>query len=505
MFSICTSSISIASVLVESDMFMDAIAAATTKKEPTRKRKRLPSGSKDGEYTKDLKDGKDARNSVPMKFYQDTLEEQEMSKDTKPSEDLKNELIVNAVKLEDEIVENKIKKVEEGSNVEFVNELKDNHLEKRESSSGEEEKEDERRLPGPGCGPNGPPGVLILHRRKGPKKVLKWRPQESLEEIRLFELDETERVNVTKTFVDMKQMERSSEREAFLTARKLGSEDIMVEQMEWAPLIEVIDVAPIQHGATSKEKEIQADREKTVLKTIYFDRSSIPDSPAEPDLVAFPYVEPQIMPLYDVTGNPDAIHDFTNMPWPESKGSPPPVNMNMTITDIMPFGNFNPFQPFGVQGNNINMGNLQNMGNMSNVNNMSVNNMTNMPIGMAINGSMPPFNPMIGPHDMNSIPQFHGPNGPIGPNFGSNGPPNFMSNFGPSIHMNENNNRGRSGSNWSKNNNANVNWQPPMGGPSSGRLNWLNRDRICKQFQRGNCRHGNRCKFLHPGVNCPPI
>jgi len=62
--------------------------------------------------------------------------------------------------------------------------------------------------------------VLLLQKRKGPKKVLKWKTD--LESIRYFELDETERVNVTKTFTDMKQMEKQNEREAFQMARKLS-------------------------------------------------------------------------------------------------------------------------------------------------------------------------------------------------------------------------------------------------------------------------------------------
>lgn len=61
--------------------------------------------------------------------------------------------------------------------------------------------------------------VLLLQKRKGPKKVLKWKTD--LESIRYFELDETERVNVTKTFTDMKQIEKQNEREAFQMARKL--------------------------------------------------------------------------------------------------------------------------------------------------------------------------------------------------------------------------------------------------------------------------------------------
>lgn len=67
--------------------------------------------------------------------------------------------------------------------------------------------------------------VLLLQKRKGPKKTLKWKTD--LESVRYFELDETERVNVTKTFTDMKQMEKQNEREAFQMARKLSesSED----------------------------------------------------------------------------------------------------------------------------------------------------------------------------------------------------------------------------------------------------------------------------------------
>lgn len=62
--------------------------------------------------------------------------------------------------------------------------------------------------------------VLLLQKRKGPKKSLKWKTD--LESVRYFELDETERVNVTKTFTDMKQMEKQNEREAFQMARKLS-------------------------------------------------------------------------------------------------------------------------------------------------------------------------------------------------------------------------------------------------------------------------------------------
>lgn len=47
-----------------------------------------------------------------------------------------------------------------------------------------------------------------------------------LESVRYFELDETERVNVTKTFTDMKQIDKQNEREAFQMARKLSKSKI---------------------------------------------------------------------------------------------------------------------------------------------------------------------------------------------------------------------------------------------------------------------------------------
>lgn len=503
-------------------MFMDAISAATIKKDAIRKRKRMTSTSKEAETaapekttaSSNVKETKSA--AAPMKFYQDTLDESE-PKDSKALDDTKKSIIKDADDSEEGIAPKKAKKEgDESSDSESMKDTKDITL-KKEADTSDDEQIDVKKPPGPGCGPDGPPGVLTLHhRRKGPKKSIKWRPQESLEEIRFFELDENERVNVTKTFVDMKQMERNTEREGFLIARKLTTEDVMQEQTPWAPLVEIADVPELQSGISSKEKEIQTERERTCLKTIYFNRGMIPDSPSEPDVVPYQVVEPQIMPLIDVTGNPDAIHDFTEMPWPEPRGSPPHSGNDMSD---MQFPSFNQFPSF-VPTNNIgNMGNMP-MGSMGNMNNMpmgpmgNINNINMGNMGMGPPHLMPPFNPMMGPPDMNPMPPF-GPNGgpPMGPNFGPNGP-NFMNNFGPPMHMNDNNNRGgRNGPNWGKPNN--MNWQPPpMGGPNgpNGRPNWIggnsggNNNKICIKFQRGGyCRHGDRCKFLHPGVNCPPI
>lgn len=478
-----------ASVLIESDMFMDAMTAATTKKE-VRKRKRLHS-VKDGDEapkaeakpgqaaapptTPPAKDGKDAKAVAvaPMRFYQDTLEDSDHKDDA-----VKREPDAGADDDDDDAA-SKDKKAK----------TDDAHAELPLTADSPEEAP-VKREPGPGCGPDGPPGVLTIHRRRGPKKQLRWRPQEQLEEVRFFELDETERINVTKTFVDAKQSERTSEREAFLISRKIGSaEDTMVEQMAWQPLMLVEDVPPFEAGALSKERQVQADREKTCLKTIYFNRSMIPDTALEPDVIAFQSAEAPTIPLYDVTGNPDAVHDFTSMPWPEAKTAPQ-----------QPIGNFDELSGA--------------LGNLSALNQF---NSLNWPAQSANMLGMRPqpqlgFGPMMGGADamnLNAMQAFGAANmAPmLGQAFVGPNAVGFMNNFGPQVPpMLGNENRNRSANWFTGNNNtqqSNNNWKSGSGnyqrggGGGGGGGNWRNR-RVCKQFQQGSCRHGDKCKFYHP-------
>lgn len=478
-----------ASVLVESDMFMDAISAATTKKD-VRKRKRIASAKEsesNGEKVptpKESKENKETPKAVtaaPLRFYQDTLEETEIKE-----EPIKTEKVEPS---DDGETKEKKFKIEEDSS-------DDQNIEKAMESiteSPEEPIEEIKKEPGPGCGPDGPPGVLTLHRRKGPKKSLRWKPQEALEEIRYFELDETERVNVTKAFVDMKQAERSNERESFLIGRKLPNEDVMTEQIAWAPLILVDDVP--DHIVKSKEKEVQAEREKTCLKTIYFNKSSIPDTPSEPDVITFQNVDPRTIPLFDITGNTDAIHDYTNMPWPEAKGSPPHQAGN--LDEMNGIGSFGAF------------------GQLTNMNWPTQNNMMNIrPPTLGLMMQPDPLNPM----NLNAMHAFNAQNmAPVMAQL----PPNnlgFINNFAQAMPPILNDNRGNRGGNWfvgaGNNNVGNNNWHTQNqnnnngnninNNQRSGGGNWVQNRRICKQFQRGFCRHGKNCKFLHPGENSTP-
>lgn len=468
-------------------MFTNAMTMVMPKKEP-KKRKRIPS-TKESENSNDKTtspktESKDSTKTVaaaPLRFYQDTLEDSDGNKDG--SDASKKEIAASA---DGETKEKKAKTEDDAAD--------DRNSETPMETA--EEPEEEIKVPGPGCGPNGPPGVLTLHRRKGPKKSLRWRPQETLEEIRYFELDETERVNVTKQFADMKQIERTNEREAFLISRKTNADDTMTEQMEWTALILVDDVP--EHAVKSKERDVQMEREKTCLKTIYFNRAMIPDSPLEPDVVSYQNVESPTIPLYDVTGNTDAIHDYTNMPWPEAKGSPPHQMGGSGIGNMDELNGMSNFGAFG-QFNSMNWP-AQTM----------LNIRPPPQIGLMLPGPQDPLNPM----NMNAMHAFNAPN-PLAPMMPPMGPPTnmgFINNFAPQMPpmLNENNNRGNRGQNWfgggggSGGGGNNNNWQGQNNNNNNGnnqRNNWTTNRRPCKQFQRGFCRHGKNCKFLHVSEN----
>ncbi|XP_067001508.2 serine/threonine-protein phosphatase 1 regulatory subunit 10 isoform X1 [Anabrus simplex] len=563
--------------LQESDMFMDALNASS-KKEP-RKRKRRISISKEGSDAKKETGNKeettppsspigDEIRSPPLvkptlKFYQDTMETEEDREGDDTVRDNDKEDLEN-VDLKDEERKDGMSTLEdeEDDSEDIDDKDLDESEEKRrrlskEDISGSSVSSSPKRESTEDKSQRYPGGVLIYHKlRKGPKKTVRWKPEKDLEVIKYFELDETERVNVTKTFLDMKQMERSHEREAFMLARKLPQDDIMEEKTPWLPLIP-IDLPPslAEPGKCSREKDIQYAREKATLQAIYFNRAMIPDSPAEPDMEIHATTDPTPIPLDDVTGNADSVNDFQNTPWPEPKPmiipqSPPQQFPLPQQTQFPSFSSqsFNtpqmyPGQP--VMANNmagpVNMihpnamtsGNgdwrtgdgkviamndiaapmdIYNQGvppvsaNMGMHMNMNMN-MGNMNMGMASNmgGAMPPemnYN-MMGGEDM-------GPYPPQG--FSMGGPPNmfgYRGSRGPGMGMGGGmrggrGSRGGPGGPWFRpmGGGGGSNWQ---GGGRGGRGgNWGGPSRtVCKHFRGGYCRLAEKCPYLHPGVNGP--
>lgn len=455
-------------------MFMDALSAsATTNKKDPKKRKRRTSSSKDGSVSSPPDSPQSATilsprvSTAPLKFYQDILEDDDkkdesVNKNEKNDESSSKKDDDESSKVVDENVDDE-EKGDDGDEEEFPTKPKKSKLESDATSSQGKDKDDLQnstaepdeteiaeelpKPPGPGCGPDGPPGVLMIHRRKGPKKQLKWKPQETIEQIRYFELDETERVNVTKTFIDAKQSERCREREAVQTSRNLAAEDKMYKEIEWKPLIEIEGVPSHPEGSQSKERQIQADRELTCLKVLYFNANSVPDSASEPDMEQYHFIDPPIIPIDDVTGNPEAINDLTKFPWPEPKLSP--INLN-SPNNLPPFGNgMPPFNQFPVNGLNP----------------------WQQPMFNLADGMIPPIPPLgLGipiPDDLNlsNLPPF------INNDF--NGPPPFgFPNFPPNMNnMNRNDNNMGGGRN--NNNNGNRgNWFRQNDGGGGG--GWSN-------------------------------
>ncbi|XP_014207008.1 serine/threonine-protein phosphatase 1 regulatory subunit 10-like [Copidosoma floridanum] len=387
--------------------------------------------------------------------------------------------------------------------------------------------------------------VLLLQKRKGAKKTLKWKTD--LESIRYFELDETERVNVTKSsFTDMKLLDKMNEHEAFQMARKLNGEDVMEEKTMWKPLIP-IDTPPalVEPGKDSREKDIQYAREKGILQALYFHRGMIPESAAEPDEERHHiYIDPKIIPLDDLTGNKESEKDYSNVPWPEPKPQP------AVSTTSVPSSFFQTFRP------NHTINNISPISVPSQINAMPQQMIS--PMAPEIPNSLPPISsggggggwrtgdgkivvpdpsitpmpsmnatypqgmdvvaPMASPNMM-SAPMYnqegyvmapdemnynynqgpHGPNmyGPGGPppSGGPPGPPPYQGPRGPPMHGN----RGRGGPGWFRGG-------PPRGMPWRGGWRGNNKQQsICRQFKAGHCRMGDKCHFLHPGQNCPPF
>lgn len=474
-------------------MFMDALCSSATNntKVNPKKRKRRMSNSKDGspppvESPKII--------SAPMKFYQDTLEEvneekgETGSKIVTADETIKDQDVTPSPTLPPAADEEE--KTDTATPVKSTNEEDDDPENPMSPTPKDEEEEmdfeedDTPKPPGPGCGPNGPPGVLVIHRRRKPKKSVRWRPQESLEEVRHFELDETERVNVTKTFMDMIQMERFGERDAFQMARKLQTDDVMVEQTPWTQLIEVDDVTPSPEGSQSKEREIQMKREQTVLQALYFNYSMIPDSAAEPDAEIIKYTEPAVIPLVD---GQNTVNDFTKQGWPEPKEMGGHSAMSgMPFNGPGGFPNDSFVGQFGMPPFGGNSGMWANGG--------------GPPFGGGPNGISPfganlndeqikmAMNRMAFPGQQFNPPNFNGINMLNLPAMGAGGPPGNWGFRGPPPQ----------GGQWR------GNGPPPnpggmmMGNNGGPRRDWLNNPRVCKGFKKGYCKRGDKCNFLHP-------
>ncbi|XP_065221877.1 serine/threonine-protein phosphatase 1 regulatory subunit 10-like [Planococcus citri] len=273
--------------LQESDDFMNAMnAAVETQKELLRKRKKPATKNDDGSSpSPKTPEGKDMKPA--FKFYKDTLESS----------------------------------VDESLNESVTESLPDTKL----SPDEKEISLDEEVKPPVIKSAEGLKSALSLFRKRNqPKKSVKWRADDELEAVQFFEVDVSERANVVKDFWAMQLKERSAERESMLMVRKAGENDKMTEKIAWKKLVP-IDLPPPStvKGANSQEKNIQYARERAVTPALYYSKSMIPDTPAEPDLEIHSVTQPPSIPLDDISGTLDSVNDFSTFKWPEPKQFPP--------------------------------------------------------------------------------------------------------------------------------------------------------------------------------------
>lgn len=258
--------------------------------------------------------------------------------------------------------------------------------------------------------------------------------------------------------------------------------------------------------------------------------------------------EPQIIPLDDLTGNKESEKDFTSVPWPEPKPQLPPQPSTVTTfhyQTTFPHSQQAMMTPMGPQSmgpmsqiphqmmapTHISPMNQEMAGSTIpaatgggwrtgdgkvlvpdvNISQMSMSSgypsqgmeggAPMVPSGMM--GPPPMYNQqqegypgMMCPDEMaynNMNPNsFQGPPGPMfgpGPNFpGPRGAPML--------------NRGRGGPGWGYRGAARGVWRGGGGvWRGSGK-----QPPVCRQFSKnGYCRVGDKCQYLHPGVNCPPF
>lgn len=487
---------------------MDALTASATNKKEPRKRKRRISGSKDNSTSGDgsppaspttpqtpTSPTVEESKSTPLRFYQDTLDTEEDDKDKEIRSKSPMEEVKDAI----------------------VSESPMSPCDKDDINISLKLEINEDDPPPPVIMPGGLRSVLSVHKRKGPKKTLTWRTV--IQDVQYFELDETERVNVTKTFSAMKQMEHTHEREAFKKGRNITNDDFMEEKTMWRKLIPIdgLKGAIVEPGVNSKEKEIQKVRQEKVMQAMYFN-SKIPDSPAEADHEILPASEPVSIPLEDVTGATESVNNFQNTPWPDPKVTPPTVKPNPGMPNPQMFPNGPPFNPgfngipFGMPGPGYQQGMMPPMAGgewAGNGPNMMMNE--GMPNPDMFMGPGPGPGPGMGPGSMFSgqtndypmmdvgstaptgfQPGFNNQMGPGGPPMGMNRP------MGPFGFKNRGGVRGPAprGGHMGWRSKGPGNWNGPHRGGSGHRGN----GRLCTHFQKkGFCRHGDSCPFVHSG------
>uniref|UniRef100_A0A5K3EQS1 C3H1-type domain-containing protein n=1 Tax=Mesocestoides corti TaxID=53468 RepID=A0A5K3EQS1_MESCO len=352
---------------------------------------------------------------------------------------------------------------------------------------------------------------------KKPKKRVSWAPEEKLQQISYFEVDDTERglylFNVTRiSLAEIRQKEHSLERQLFKR-----HEEVEIKDAKWYPPSPLELVSTVEPGCKSAERQIQLERERFVLQAIYFTRESIPISPEEPEKEEFEAKLAVEIPLEDLHAkdlliindkgdgnsqmslNPEVAdlvkslalnfnQESNKTPNQSDQASPSvavttasalspaPSLAHPTLSATSPDHITSPLNPdHGDAPMRSDVGPSRIPGPHfvpgdrppppHNV--VRLRGHPRPPMGGG--GPMPYRRPPFPPSD---APPPHFARGPIPPP-PFRGPPPPMYGGG----------------------------RPPMNGPCGIGRRGGRGDQVCKFFQQGNCRNGSNCHFLHPGFH----
>ncbi|XP_076343040.1 serine/threonine-protein phosphatase 1 regulatory subunit 10-like isoform X2 [Tachypleus tridentatus] len=362
--------------------------------------------------------------------------------------------------------------------------------------------------------------ILSHGKRKKEKKMVKWPQEHKLQQVYFFEMDETERVNVnhTKEFGDMKHIEMRLERQARETVRRL-MDDHMEETIPWKVPYPIDFLQQlVVPGLNSQEKILQQEKQQTTLQEIFFNKNMLPDTPQEPEPQLFHAQEPVIIPLED-ENNPGAVIDYSTIDLPRPKLDLPPVLSHLMVSlseKGYPVDHVSDFFP-------NNPDSIVHAPDIPSVYHNEYNPPSQPPRPQGLIGSSPvhqynpppppPVTEQFYPHDI----QLGGQWGPFEQELPP--PPKYPENFSPQgpqpIFQNSRPPPMMSGlprGNRPLPPPRIPDMPPPMrpppmrgvSGPPGVRIRsqpWV----PCRHFVSGGCRLGGKCKFLHPGVNGPPL
>ncbi|CAG0882269.1 unnamed protein product [Cyprideis torosa] len=315
-------------------------------------------------------------------------------------------------------------------------------------------------------------GVLVYHRSKfAPKKELTWRDPKNLTQIHYFELDETERENVSrpKSFSEQKRMEKEMERSQLMKAKLAKHHENTIEYRQWPiQLFLVANRSSPYDQVGSKSEEKEKERERQLRFGAVSDiEVALMESPYEPEpMTGGVFQQGHVTSLIPLNSEVETVSDYSSQGYPEPIAQDPasalfPPIVEQAAPPLLPIPDNT--------GGEWRLGDGTPLGGMEGP-------MLPHPMQPPEMMMMPPPQMMGGPpHAMMGAPPPHGmmpPFPPMGmPPHGFMPPPPMMGGRPPAFNI-----------------------QP------------------CHHFTRfGSCRFENKCRFAHvslppgpAGMGCPP-